>query len=54
MCLYEYPILLKRLYEVGANGKLWKLLKDWYEGLRGRDRESEVGWKASAVEGVHS
>ena len=37
MCLYdlskafdsvEYPVLLKRLFDVGINGKLWRLLKD--------------------------
>ena len=47
MCLYdlqkafdsiEYPILLKRLYEAGVDGKLWRLLKDWYEGGTGRVR----------------
>ena len=46
MCLYdlqkafdsiEYPILLKRLYEAGVDGKLWRLLKDWYEGGTGLD-----------------
>ena len=35
MCLYnlqkafdsvEYPVLLKRLYEVGVNGKCWRLM----------------------------
>ena len=39
MCLYdlqkaldsvEYPVLLKRLYEVGVNGKCWRLIKSWY------------------------
>ena len=41
MCLYdlqkafdsvEYPVLLEKLYEVGVNGKMWRLLKSWYEG----------------------
>ena len=41
MCLYdlqkafdsvEYPVLLQKLYEVGVNGKCWRLLKNWYEG----------------------
>ena len=27
----EYPVLLKRLFDVGINGKLWRLLKDWYK-----------------------
>ena len=43
MCLYdlqkaydsvEYPVLLEKLYEVGINGKLWRLLKNWYLGGR--------------------
>ena len=38
MCLYdlqkafdllEYPVMLERLYEVGANGKRWRLMKSW-------------------------
>ena len=33
--LIEYPILLHRLCGIGINGKLWRLLKDWYCGLRG-------------------
>ena len=41
MCLYdlqkafdsvEYPVLLERLYEVGVNGKTWRLLRSWYKG----------------------
>ncbi len=41
MCLYdlqkafdsvEYPVLLDKLYEVGVNGKMWRLLKSWYDG----------------------
>ena len=40
MCLYdlqkafdsvEYSVLLERLFEVGISGKLWRLLKNWYE-----------------------
>ena len=27
----EYSVLLERLFEVGINGKLWRLLKNWYE-----------------------
>ena len=39
LCLYdiekafdsvEIPILLKQLYSIGINGKLWRLLKHWY------------------------
>ena len=32
----EYPIPLERLYEVGVNCKLWRLLRDWHEGGSGR------------------
>jgi hypothetical protein len=41
MCLYdlqkaydsvEYPVLLKRLFDVGVNGKLWRLMRNWYSG----------------------
>ena len=41
MCLYdlqkafdsvEYPVLLEKLYDVGMNGKMWRLLKSWYKG----------------------
>ena len=43
MCLYdlqkafdsvEYPVLLRRLFEVGVNGKAWRLFKNWYEGAK--------------------
>ena len=43
MCLYdtqktfdsvEYPVLLHRLYNVGVNGKMWILIKNWYEGAK--------------------
>ena len=41
MCLYdlqkafhsvEYPVLLKKPFDAGVHGKLWRLLKNWYEG----------------------
>ena len=41
MCLYdlqkafdsfEYPVLLEKLFEAGMNGKMWRILKNWYEG----------------------
>ena len=41
MCLYdlqnafdsvEYAVLLDRLFEVGVNGKMWRLLSGWYTG----------------------
>ncbi len=25
-------MLLEMLYEVGVNGKMWRLLKSWYDG----------------------
>lgn len=27
----EYPVLLKRLYDLGLNGKCWRIIKSWYE-----------------------
>ena len=27
----EHPVLLDKLPDVGINGKMWRLLKDWYE-----------------------
>ena len=39
MCFYDlqkafdsiqYPVLLKRLYESGVNGKAWRILRNWY------------------------
>jgi hypothetical protein len=47
LCLYdiekaydsvEIPILLKQLYSVGINGKLWRLLKHWYSTSSARVR----------------
>ncbi len=41
MCLYdlqkafdsvEYAVLLKKLYDIGVNGRMWWLLKNWYKG----------------------
>ena len=41
MCLFdlqkafdsiEYPVLLSHLYKVGINGKLWRILRNWYSG----------------------
>ena len=41
ICLYdlqkafdsvEYPVLLEKLYNVGVNGKMWRLLNNWYRG----------------------
>ena len=45
MCLYdlqkafdsvEYPVLLEKLFDVGVNGKCWRLIKNWYEGTKCR------------------
>ena len=39
MCFYDlqkafdsiqYPVLLKRLYEAGVNGKAWRIIRSWY------------------------
>ena len=27
----EYPVLLQKLFDAGVNGKMWRLLKSWYE-----------------------
>jgi len=27
----EYPVFLDRLFDAGINGKMWRLLKNWYE-----------------------
>ena len=39
MCLYnlqkdsvEYPVLFKKLFDVGVNGNIWRLLQSWYDG----------------------
>ena len=26
----QYPILLKRLYDAGINGRTWRMIKAWY------------------------
>ena len=42
MCLYdlekafdsvEFSVLLHQLFTIGINGKLWRLLRDWYSGM---------------------
>lgn len=47
MCFYDlqkafdsvqYPVLLKRLYEAGIDGKAWRLIKNWYNSLKYRVR----------------
>ena len=43
MCLYdlqkaydsvEYSVLLNRMFEVGINGRTWRLVRSWYEGAK--------------------
>ena len=34
----ELQILLKRLFNLGINGKFWRLIKNWYIGSRGKVR----------------
>ena len=34
----ELPVLLKEIYVVGINGKLWRLVKSWYSTSSGRVR----------------
>ena len=29
--LVEYLVFLEKLFEGGVNGKMWRLLKKWYE-----------------------
>jgi len=45
MCLYdlqkafdsvEYCVLLQRLFSVGVNGRIWRLLRSWYDNVRCR------------------
>ena len=28
----EYAVLMDKLFEVGVNGKMWRLLRNWYDG----------------------
>ena len=51
MCLYdlekafnsvEYPVLLEKILDVGVNGKMWRLLKSWYDGTK-------RGWMGSSL-----
>ena len=28
----KYPVLLEKLFDAGVNGKMWRLLKSWYDG----------------------
>ena len=47
MCLYDlqkafdsvqYPVLLKRLYDAGVDGKAWRLIRSWYNRPKCRVR----------------
>ena len=42
----QYPILLKRLYDAGINGKTWRLLRNWYHKPKSSVR---VGGQLSPV-----
>ena len=49
----ETPILLERIYSVGVNGKLWRLLKSWYSTATARVRvDSCFSEKFSISRGV--
>ena len=59
MCLYdlqkafdsvEYPVLLERLFEVGINGKTWRLLRSWYDGAKCQVRVEGALSKAFVVQ----
>ena len=28
----EYPVLLEKLFDIGVNSNMWRLLKSWYDG----------------------
>ena len=34
----QYPVLFKRSFDAGVNGKAWRLLQNWYHGPKGRVR----------------
>ena len=34
----QYPVLLRRLYDTGINGRAWRLLKSWYTSPKGMVR----------------
>ena len=51
MCFYDlqkafdsiqYPVLLKRLYESGVNGKAWRIIRSWYTSPKSMMRVNEV------------
>ena len=64
MCLYdlqktfdtvEYPVLLERLYKAGVNSKMWRILKDWYEGGSARVRvDGQLSEEFTVQRGVKS
>ena len=49
----EYPVLLEKLFDVGVNGKMWRLLKSWYDGCSCQEKMqrmlSEIFWVERAV-----
>ena len=69
ICLYnlqkafELPILLQRLFDIGINGKCWRLLRDFHKGTTCQARLSgilsrpylvEKGMKQGSVLSLHS
>ena len=37
-----YSVLLLGLYEAGVNGKVWRLLRSWYDGAIGYVRSERL------------
>lgn len=49
----ELPILLKEMYAVGINGKMWRLVKSWYSSSSGRVRiDNHISDKFIITRGV--
>ena len=55
----ELPVLLNSLFQVGINGKCWRLIKDWYlikcsiQGLCKRVSLSSPFYKQGGETGLH-
>ena len=41
----EYPVLLEELYNVGVNGKMWKLFNSWYTGRLMEGYQTGLWWR---------
>ena len=64
MCLYdlqkafdsvEFPVLLKRLFDIGVNSKTWHLLRSWYTDCKSSVRlKQHVSPTFPLERGVHS